>query len=263
MCLLLLALFCIWNVTAAYAQQGDTAEPTQPEDTAEPTQPEDAAEPTQPEDTAEPTQPEDAAEPTQPEDAAEPTQPEDTAEATQPEDPSVYLEKAQQAFDVGDVVGAMALYRKAAELGDAAAQTRLGYLLDQAEQNQEAGVWLEKAAAQGYAEAEYRLARMYAAPGELPLDLDRAAALFERAAKRGYTPAIRVLAGAYETGALELTRDYDTAVAWLREGVEAGDAWSISRLSRAYRNGELGLRIDMDKVRELDDMTTERRAQTE
>ncbi len=150
----------------------------------------------------------------------------------------------------------MSLYRKAAELGDAAAQTRLGYLLDQAEQNQEAAAWLEKAVAQDHAEAAYYLAAMYSAPDQLTQDFGHAAALLERAAQKGYVPAMRVLAQAYETGDLELIRSYDKAVAWLRAGVEANDPWSISRLARAYRRGDLGLRIDADKADELESMVS-------
>ena len=58
---------------------------------------------------------------------------------------------------------------------------------------------------------------------------------------------LRVLAGAYESGDMQLIRNYDKAVAWLRAGVETRDLWSIQRLARAYRHGDLGLRIDEEK----------------
>lgn len=186
-----------------------------------------------------------------------------TAEPASADDVDDLLQKAQAAFDVGDVISAMSFYRRAAELGDAEAQTRLGYLLDQAEQNQEAAEWLEKAAEQGHPEAAYYLAGMYVASTELTQDFHRAVELFESAAEQGHAASIRVLVSAYEKGGMKLIRSYDKAVAWLRAGVEAGDVWSIQRLARAYRNGDLGLRIDEEKADELESRVAQQRAQTD
>lgn len=174
-----------------------------------------------------------------------------------------YMRQAEEAFDAADIVGAIALYRKAADLGDPVAQTRLGYLLDHAEQNREAAEWLGKAAAQNHAEAEFYLARMYSAPGELQQDIDRAVDLFHRAARSGYAPAIQVLVVAYETGDLQLVRSYDEAVEWLRAGVAVGDSWSTERLARAYRVGDLGLRIDTERSAELEAMIPQQQTLSE
>ena len=248
---MLVSLYASW-ITVGYAQQNETAV-KQSEAGEAPVQNDAPAAVTL----------EEAAEPAAQDEASEAVTQDAASDAARQEEVTEYLRKAQEAFDIADVIGAMSLYRKAAELGDAAAQTRLGYLLDQAEQNQEAAEWLEKAVAQGHGEAEFYLAKLYSAHGELKQDFPRAAELLESAARRGYTPAIRVLAKAYETGDLELIRNYDKAVAWLRAGVEAGDVSSMERLRQAYRNGDLGLRIDTDKARELESLIAQQRAQTE
>ncbi len=161
------------------------------------------------------------------------------------------MSEAQAAFDRADVVGAMTLYRRAAERGHAPAQTRLAYLLDLAEDDVEALRWYGVAAEQDFAPALYGLASMLAAPNTPASDPPRALALMERAARQGHAAAIRTLANAYEHGELGVVRDYEQAVTWLRAGAQVGDASSLRRLARAYRRGELGLRRDVVEADEL------------
>jgi TPR repeat protein len=273
--LLVLTLSCASQIAIGYAQQNETDEAglshATPKATGAAAQ-DTASESLAQDETGKAAAREEAPEAVMPEEVSESLARDATADAATPDEvpeaerqekAAEYLRQAQQAFDATDMVGALSLYRKAAELGDATAQTRLGFLLDYAEQNEQAAAWLKKAAAQGHAEAEFHLAKMYSASGELQQDFGRAVELFESAAQRGHTPAIRVLVSAYETGDLELIRNYDKAVAWLRAGVEARDIWSMQRLSRAYRNGDLGLRIDEDKAGELESMAARQRAQTE
>ena len=158
------------------------------------------------------------------------------------ETPQEYVVKAEKAFDESDIVSAMTYYRKAAEAGYVPAQTRLAYLLDTSEENEEAVKWYQQAAATGDAEAEYGLAGMYAA-GD---------GLFTLSANKGHKPAIHVMAVACEKGELGLRIDYETAREWLEKGVQLNDYWSIGRLAQAYSNGELGLRIDRQKAAQLE-----------
>lgn len=167
------------------------------------------------------------------------------------DDPEAYLEKANAAFEQADIVNAMSWYRKAAELGNAEAQTRLAYLLDNAEENKEAIEWYQKAVQQGYPDAFHGLAGMYAAGEGVPKNEPKAFDLYLNAANNGHTPSIRILALAYEEGNLDQPIDYDLAVQWLQAGVDAGDTWSITRLARAYERGELGQRIDKQKAKNL------------
>jgi TPR repeat protein len=171
--------------------------------------------------------------------------------ATANESPEAYLEKANTAFDRSDIVNAMRWYRKAAELGNAEAQTRLAYLLDNSEENAEALEWYQKAVDQGYPDAFYGLAVMYAAGEGVPKNDTKAFDLFLQAANSGHIPSIRTLAVTYEEGDLGQPIDYELAVQWLQAGVNANDTWAITRLARAYQRGELGLRIDKQKASAL------------
>ncbi|MFX8176283.1 hypothetical protein ABTL07_19655, partial [Acinetobacter baumannii] len=69
------------------------------------------------------------------------------------------------AFKHGDYSTAMALWRPLAEEGNAAAQTGMGILYENGREvvksEAQAVAWYQKAAAQGDAEAEYRLGQRY------------------------------------------------------------------------------------------------------
>ena len=168
------------------------------------------------------------------------------------ETPQEYVAKAEKAFDESDIVSAMSYYRKAAEAGYAPAQTRLAYLLDKSEENEEAVIWYQKAVAQGDAEAEHGLAGMYVSADGIAKDSAEALRLFRSSASKGYPPAIHVMATAYEKGELGLRIDYELAREWLHKGIQLNDYWSIKRLAQAYGNGELGLRIDRQKAAQLE-----------
>jgi TPR repeat protein len=163
-----------------------------------------------------------------------------------------YVARAEKAFDQSDIVGAMSYYRKAADAGYVPAQTRLAYLLDKSEENEEAVKWYQKAIAQGDAEAEHGLAGMYVSADGIPHDNEEALRLFRSSATKGYPPAIHVMATAYEKGELGLRIDYELAREWLQKGMQLNDYWSINRLAQAYGNGELGLRIDRQKAAQLE-----------
>jgi len=175
-----------------------------------------------------------------------------TAPPVWAETPDELMNKAEASFNQADIISAMGWYRRAAEMGHAPAQSRLAYLLDNAEENEEAVKWYRLAAEQGFTEAEFGLAQMYASGEGIERDSDRAVELFTRAANQGHYQAIHVMALAYEKGGLGLRIDYDKALAWLNTGVDAGDPWSTKWLAKAYRSGRLGLRIDPQRAEALE-----------
>ena len=168
------------------------------------------------------------------------------------ETPEEFMNKAEVAFNRADIVSAMTWYRRAAEMGYAPAQSRLAYLLDNSEENEEAVKWYRLGAEQGFAEAEFGLAHMYASGEGVERDSDKAVELFTLAANQGHRQAIRVLALAFEKGQLGLRVDYDKSLYWLNVGVDAGDPWSAKWLAKAYRSGRLGLRIDPQRAEALE-----------
>lgn len=180
------------------------------------------------------------------------------AAMAQADSPEELMRRAEASFNQADIVSAMSWYRKAAEMGHAPAQSRLAYLLDHSEENEEAVKWYGLAAEQGFAEAEFGLARMYASGEGVERDSDRAVELFTRAANQGYSPAIQVLALAYEKGQLGLRVDYDKALLWLNTGANTADPWSIKWLAKAYRRGGLGLRIDPQRADALEKQLSEK-----
>lgn len=173
------------------------------------------------------------------------------AGAVAAEDPQRIMDRGEAAYERGDVVGALASFREAAEAGYPPAQVRLAYLLDNSEENAAAVRWYREAAEGGYPPGQHGLAEMYAKGEGVDRDLATAHRWFEQAAAQGHLPAIRVLAVAYERGELDLRVDYDRAVHWLQAGADAGDPWSVDRLARAYERGQLGRRIDLDKALRL------------
>jgi TPR repeat protein len=129
-------------------------------------------------------------------------------------------EKGLAAYNRGDLVGALPLFREAAEGGSADAQAWLGYLLDFAEDNAEAVRWYRAAAEQGHAEGLAGLADMYAKGEGVEKDLAEARSLYERAADAGQDRAARVLAAAYEEGGLDVAPDAGQAAYWASRAKE-------------------------------------------
>lgn len=127
---------------------------------------------------------------------------------------SADLQAGIDAFNRGDLPGAMALYEAAAEAGSPEAQVRLAYLLDYAEDNERAVHWYRAAADQGYTDGIAGLASMYAKGEGVEQDLQRARELFEQAGEAGHAGSIRVLVSAYEKGELGVEADSAQAAYW-------------------------------------------------
>lgn len=124
------------------------------------------------------------------------------------------LQTGIDAFNRGDLIGAMTAFRSAAEGGSAEAQVRLAWILDQAEENAEAVHWYQAASEAGNVDGHAGLASMYAKGEGVPRDPGTALALYQRAANEGHLASIRVLAAAHEKGELGLSVDKERAAYW-------------------------------------------------
>lgn len=107
----------------------------------------------------------------------------------------------------------------------------------------QAAVWFRKAAEQGHAEAQYRLAEMYAGGEGVGFSLKQALKWFRRAAEQGNAAA------QYKMGILCMegeTRPPDMAQAmeWFRKAAEQGSAEAQYNLGVMYAGGE-GVPPDM------------------
>jgi hypothetical protein len=133
-----------------------------------------------------------------------------------------------------------------AQLGDAAAQTFVGaayeYGWGVARDPVQAIDWYRKAAAQGVAEAQFKLGFAYAYGKAIngavvvPQDSARAVRWYRSAAEQGHAAAQNNLAFLYARGQ-GVPQDYAQAVAWYRKAAEQEDASAQNTLGDMYREG--------------------------
>jgi TPR repeat protein len=157
-------------------------------------------------------------------------------------------------------------YRKAAEQGDAEAQSRLGDLyakgIGVGRDYGEAAKWYRKAADQGHTQAQYELGGLYVQGLGVARDYSEAAKWYRLAAEKGYIPAQHFLGHLYasgrglETEYLEapepqptapekatpgqrnVRSDYAEAAKWWRKAADQGDAAAQSDLGWLYTSGQ-------------------------
>ena len=136
-----------------------------------------------------------------------------------------------------DDAEAVAWYRKAAEQGDADAQTYLGFMYDKGrgvrQDYDEAVTWYRKAAEQGHATAQTNLGVMYEKGRGVPQDDAEAVAWYRKAAEQGYARAQFSLGVMYDNGR-GVPQDDAEAVAWYRKAAEQGNASAWNNLGWLY-----------------------------
>lgn len=185
------------------------------------------------------------------------------------------------ATDLDDSAAAIAALLPLAEKGDAIVQYDLGNFYAKrgtAQDRQESVKWYKKAADQGLADAQFRLADSYS--NGVPQDGAEAAKWYRMAAEQGHQEAQRalwlmyaegdgvpqdgaeaikwlqkladqdpayqdLLAGQYYYGA-GISQDFAQAFKWYRRAVEQGHTESQPMLGQLYQNGE---GVPQDNVR--------------
>ncbi|KAA8490347.1 Secretory immunoglobulin A-binding protein EsiB [Porphyridium purpureum] len=166
-------------------------------------------------------------------------------------DPADWQQRGQtEEFTNKNLTAAMECYRKAAHLGDAYSQFKLGYFYDMGlgglVQDEGAAVeWYCKAAEQGNARAQFNLGHFYEnGEGGLPQDKHAAVEWYRKAAEQGDAVAQFNLGHFYENGLGGVPKDKRAAVEWYRKAAEQGDADAQYNLGVCYENGDGGLRKD-------------------
>lgn len=122
-------------------------------------------------------------------------------------------------------------FRRAAEQGHAKAQFKLAEGLLANEEYEEAVTWLEKAAERGESGAPFILGRIYAMYAESPVDY---ADEFDEDDE--------------EAQELFVQKNYDAALGWLKRAEALGDSRAAYRLGEMYR---FGYGVDADPHRAL------------
>ena len=148
---------------------------------------------------------------------------------------------------------AVALYEKAALLGDAKAQCALAgcYASGRgvARDASQAVVWYEKAAQQGMAKAQNTLGDFYRNGRGVDQDYAQAAYWYERSAQQGYAKAQFNLGLCCFNGQ-GVAQDDAQAVAWYEKAAQQGYADAKSALGACYEQGR-GVDKDQAKAMQL------------
>ncbi|XP_010551604.1 PREDICTED: F-box protein At1g70590 isoform X2 [Tarenaya hassleriana] len=126
-------------------------------------------------------------------------------------------------WERGEKEKAVALYRRAAELGDAAGQCNLGisYLQVQPSNPKEAMKWLRRAAESGYIRAQYQLALSLHQGRVVSPNLQEAARWYLKAAEGGYVRAMHNISLCYSVGE-GLPQNRKLARKWMKRAADHG-----------------------------------------
>jgi hypothetical protein len=141
--------------------------------------------------------------------------------------------------------------RARAELGDAAAEDKLGerYLEGRGVPKSfaEALLWLRKSADQGDARAETAIASAYFYGEGVPQNDAQALTWYRQAAEQGYPLAQQALGWMYFNGR-GVAKDYTQAAAWYEKAADQGDAVSEATLGYMYARA---LGVERDRIGSL------------
>jgi hypothetical protein len=136
-----------------------------------------------------------------------------------------------------DVEGALAGLRVRAEAGDVVAQFSLGEMLYYGTTaTGEAVDWFRKAAAQGYAPAEYQTAQLYDFGFVVEQSDREALAWYRKAAEHGHGAGSRQVGEFYRRGR-GVMADPIEAARWYRRGAERDDLRAQYQLGQMYLDG--------------------------
>ena len=121
--------------------------------------------------------------------------------------------------------------------GDAEAENNLGAVLDEKQNYVEAAKWFRKAAEQGNADAQSNLGLIYHKGKGIETDDTEAATWFHKAAEQGDDKAQFYLGSMYHDGK-GVTQDYAEALKWYRRAAAQGDDTAQNNLGLMYDKGE-------------------------
>lgn len=166
-----------------------------------------------------------------------------------------------QAYNRGDVVGAMSALRAPAKAGHGPSQSLLAFILDKADFVEEAFALYRDAAAQGEPDAHAGLAVAYLAGRGVTKDEKAALQHFSKAADLGHAKSIEIVADAYVRGNFGLAgAGGPAAVAAVRRAAERGHLPSMDALAEAYQSGRWQLAADAQQAAQWKAKAVELRA---
>ncbi len=133
-----------------------------------------------------------------------------------------------------------------AEAGDLEAQNTLGNELTNRGEFSEALIWYDRAAARGFAPAQFNLGLVYELGRGVKIDLRQAFRYYLLAAEQGFLPAQFNTGNMYATGR-GVGQDLFEANIWFKQAAEQGLAEAQYNLGLAYESGR-GIRKDEEQA---------------
>jgi hypothetical protein len=149
-------------------------------------------------------------------------------------------------FNDDDFSEALALIEKAAQLGDAEAQSEFADALRGGGDVTTALKWEKKAAEQGYPKAQHNVAYHYQNGIGTPVNQEQQFYWYKKAAENGFTESKHSLAVCYLNG-VGTPQDFKKAIDWLEKAANEGHATAKRRLGACYVEGMAGLAADREK----------------
>jgi len=137
---------------------------------------------------------------------------------------------AEKEVNEQEVKNAILEAQKPAEQGDVRAQYFLGYSYQLLKDFVMAAKWYEKAAEQGYADAQIRLGRFYSLGQGVPKDEVKGFEWIKKAAEQGHSRAQFYMGN--------LTEDNVKSAEWYEKAAVQGDVDAQFKLGLMYYNGE-------------------------
>jgi TPR repeat protein len=141
-----------------------------------------------------------------------------------------------------DAPALLALFRRSAEGGDAAAMNIVGLMFEDGwgttADMRQAVDWYTKSANAGFGGAMHSLGFLYINGKGVKQDDAQAAAWFKKGAEAGYVTSMKNLARLYRDGR-GVAKDPAQTVQWYRKAAEAGDVIAMTELAQIYERGEL------------------------
>ena len=164
--------------------------------------------------------------------------------------PAEVYEAGVKADAKGDSIGALTLYKQAADAGYVPAQVRYADRLKRGQLIPEALKYY-RMSVQGNSDGRYGLGAMYAEGEGVKQDFGVARFLFGLAAEQGHQEASIRLAGAYlkgQAGLDEAERQGPEALSAIRRAAGFDHLPALDALAVAYREGKFGLTADPDQA---------------
>lgn len=152
------------------------------------------------------------------------------------------FKRALEVYSRGDVVSAISILRAPAQAGHAPSQTKLGFILEQADFLQEAVDLYRRAAAQDFPDGHAALGNLYVAGRGVAKDEKLALQHFSKAADLGHAKSIDLLAEAHLNGTLGLgSAAPEAIVAAVQRAAAQKHLPSVDALAESYKLGRWGL----------------------